>query len=282
MSSSEPASVPNVRATDDRDSTLRAVIWDVDGTIAETERDGHRVAFNRAFAEFGLPWSWNVQTYGRLLCVAGGRERLLSWMDVAPGAPNGDDARERLAVDIHRSKGSHYRTLVEQGAIAARPGVVSLVDQIAASGTALALASTTGRANVEALFPRLFGAQWRDRFSVVVCAEDAPTKKPDPQVYQLALERLGLPAQNVLAIEDSPAGLHAARCAGIGCLVTRGGYFAHADFSGAVHVCSDLADAYTLPGGVQAPIDLMTLRYIHHAGHSLLVDEDGPLCQADC
>jgi len=256
---------------------LRAVIWDVDGTIAETERDGHRVAFNGAFIELGLPWLWDVQTYGRLLCVAGGRERLLSWMDVAPAAPVGDAARQRLAGDIHRCKARHYRELVEYGAIAARPGVVSLIDQIAASGTALAVASTTGRANAEALFPRLFGTHWQDRFSVVVCAEDAPKKKPDPQVYQLALERLCLPAQDVLAIEDSPAGLHAARNAGIGCLITRGSYFAHADFSGAVHVCSDLAQAYTLPGGVQAPIDLMMLRYIHSTGQNLLVDEDGPL-----
>lgn len=256
---------------------LRAVIWDVDGTIAETERDGHRVAFNRAFAELDLPWSWDIQTYGRLLCVAGGRERLLAWMDVAPAAPTGEAARLRLAKDLHLRKARHYRSLVEQGAIAARPGVLSLVDQIAASGTALAVASTTGRANVEALFPRLFGAHWGNRFSVVVCAEDAPAKKPDPQVYQLALERLRLPAQDVLAIEDSPAGLHAARHAGIGCLITRGSYFAHADFSGAVHVCADLAQAYTLPGGVQVPIDLMMLRYIHCTGQNLLVDEDGPL-----
>ena len=194
-------------------------------------------------------------------------------MDVAPAAPVGDAARQRLAVDIHQCKARHYRELVEQGAISARPGVVLLIDQIAASGTALAVASTTGRANVEALF----GMHWQDRFSVVVCAEDAPKKKPDPQVYQLALERLCLPAQDVLAIEDSPAGLHAARNAGIGCLITRGSYFAHADFSGAVHVCSDLAQAYTLPGGVQAPIDLMMLRYIHSTGKNLLVDEDGPL-----
>lgn len=255
---------------------LRAVIWDVDGTIAETERDGHRVAFNRAFIELGLPWTWDVQTYGRLLGVAGGRERLLSWMEVAPAAPPGLAARERLAEDLHLRKGRHYRSLVEQGAIEARPGVVALVEQIAASGTALAVASTTGRGNVNALFPRLFGAHWRDRFTVVVCAEDAPNKKPDPQAYQQALERLNVAAEDALAIEDSPAGLHAARAAGVGCLITRGSYFEHANFAGAVHVCADLDEPYAA-GGVQAPLDLPMLQHIHCAGKNLLVDEDGPL-----
>lgn len=256
---------------------LRAVIWDVDGTVAETERDGHRVAFNRAFVELGLPWEWDVQTYGRLLCVAGGRERLLSWMNVAPAAPTSESARERLSEDLHLRKARHYRSLVEQGAIAARPGVVALVDQIAASGTALAVASTTGRGNVDALFPRLFGARWRERFTVVVCAEDAPNKKPDPQAYRLVLERLGLDAQEALAVEDSPAGLNAARAAGLGCLITRGSYFQHANFSGAVHVCADLDEPYTLPGGARAPLDLLMLRHLHATGKNLLVDEDGPL-----
>jgi len=256
---------------------LRAVIWDVDGTIAETERDGHRVAFNRAFVELGLPWTWDVQTYGRLLAVAGGRERLLAWMDVAPAAPTCDAARKSLAEDLHLRKGNHYRSLVEQGGIAARPGVVSLIDQIAASGTALAVASTTGRGNVDALFPRLFGSHWRERFTVVVCAEDAPNKKPDPQAYKLALDRLGVPAENALAIEDSPAGLRAALAAGIACLITRGSYFEHANFSGAAHVCADLNEPYTLPGGAQAPMDLLMFRHIHSNGQRLLADEDGPL-----
>lgn len=256
---------------------LSAVIWDVDGTVAETERDGHRVAFNRAFIELGLPWAWDVQTYGRLLCVAGGRERLLSWMDVAQAAPKGEAARLRLAEDLHLRKARHYRTLVEQGAIEARPGVVSLVEQIAASGTALAVASTTGRGNVDALFPLLFGKHWRDLFTVVVCAEDAPNKKPDPQVYELALERLGIAADDALAIEDSSAGLLAARAAGLSCLITRGSYFEHANFSGAVHVCADFDEPYTLPGGTRAPIDLLMLRHIHSTGQYLLVDEDGPL-----
>lgn len=255
---------------------LRAVIWDVDGTIAETERDGHRVAFNRAFAELDLPWHWDVPTYGRLLRVTGGRERLLAWMDTAPSAPPHGMARERLATTVHQHKARHYHELAGQGVIAARPGVIRLIDELAQAGIGLAVATTTGRGNVDALFPHLLGAQWRDRFSAVVCAEDAARKKPDPQVYQVALARLNLGDDEALAIEDSPAGLHAALAAGVRCLVTRGSYFADDDFSGAAHVCADLDHAFDGSEGGFARMDLPALRRIHAAGGVHRDDESDP------
>ena len=257
---------------------LRSVIWDVDGTIAETERDGHRVAFNRAFAESGLAWDWDVSTYGYLLRVPGGRERLLAWMESRPEAPGTEAGRLQLASELHQRKGHHYRALVEQGGITARPGVQRLVRECVEAGVSLAVATTTGRGNVEALFPQLFGAHWRELFPVRVCAEDAPSKKPHPQVYQLALDRLGVAAADAIAIEDSPAGLGASRAAGVGCVVTRGAYFEDADFRGAVHVCSDLDQVVAAPGGTGAPIDLPALRRLHAAGRWMVLDEDGPRC----
>ncbi|TAL84557.1 MAG: HAD family hydrolase [Rhodanobacter sp.] len=219
---------------------LKALIWDVDGTLAETERDGHRLAFNQAFAECGLPWHWGVAEYGGLLRVAGGFERLLAYMDERTDLAAGSDARRRLAGEIHRSKNRHYANLVAQGALVARPGVMRLLGECREQGIAQAVATTTSRSNVEALFPHLFGASWQSLFAAVVCAEDAPRKKPDPQVYRLALERLGCTPATVIAIEDSPAGLAAARAAGVACLVTPSSYFAAANFSAAVGVCRDL------------------------------------------
>lgn len=227
---------------------LRALVWDVDGTIAETERDGHRVAFNQAFEQLGLPWRWDVSHYGRLLQVTGGRERLLADMADRADAPVGD-ARERLARELHGIKNAVYADLVAQRGIAPRPGVMRLVDECRTAGVALAVATTTSRSNVRALFARLWGAGWEQVFTTVVCAEDAPAKKPDPQAYRLALQRLGLGANEAFALEDSPNGLQAARAAGLRCGVTRSVYFAGADFPGAAWVRDDLEcpEPMTLP-----------------------------------
>ncbi|MCW8808419.1 MAG: HAD-IA family hydrolase [Rhodanobacter sp.] len=242
---------------------LEALIWDVDGTLAETERDGHRVAFNRAFVECGLPWHWGVPEYGRLLRVAGGFERLLAYMDERQDAPPDPVVRERLARSIHACKNHHFALLVEQGGLGPRPGVRRLIEQCLGQGIVLAVATTTSRGNVEALFPHLFGAQWRDLFRAVVCAEDAPRKKPDPLVYNLVLERLGRTCAEVLAMEDSPAGLAAARAAGVACLITRSRYFAAADFAGAAWVCSDLDAPVSVSGLTSARVDVAALRAIH-------------------
>ena len=219
---------------------LRALLWDVDGTVAETERDGHRIAFNQAFEELGLPWRWNVPHYGQLLRVTGGRERLLHDMATRPDAPATPAERDTLARELHRRKNAAYAALVAQGGITPRPGVCRLVDECRASGVALAVVTTTSRSNVDALFASIWGAGWPQVFPTVVCAEDAPVKKPDPQAYLLALQRLRLGARHCLALEDSPAGLQAARAAGIACGITRSVYFDGARFEGAVWVRDDL------------------------------------------
>jgi len=242
---------------------LEALIWDVDGTLAETERDGHRVAFNRAFAECGLPWHWEVPEYGRLLRVAGGFERLLAYIGERQDAPPEPVARARLARSIHVRKNRHYAMLVEGGGIEPRPGVRRLIGQCLSQGIALAVATTTSRGNVEALFPRLFGARWRELFRAVVCAEDAPRKKPDPLVYNLALERLGCAPGDALAVEDSPAGLAAAQAAGVACLITRSSYFATADFIGAAWVCGNLDAPVELSGMRGEHMNVPALRAIH-------------------
>jgi HAD superfamily hydrolase (TIGR01509 family) len=231
---------------------LRALIWDVDGTVAETERDGHLVAFNRAFESLALPWRWDDALYGRLLKVAGGRERLLYDMAGRNEAPAALAAREALASELHRRKNVHYANIVAQGGIAARPGVTRLMNECSQAGVLMAVATTTSRSNVVSLFASLFGADWQQRFAGVVCAEDAPVKKPDPQAYLLALQKLGVAAGEAFALEDSPNGLAAALAAGIACGVTRSVYFADADFGGAAWVRADLE--------APAPITLLQLR----------------------
>jgi HAD superfamily hydrolase (TIGR01509 family) len=222
---------------------LRALIWDIDGTVAETEALGHRVAFNRAFAEAGLPWFWDEVDYGRLLQVNGGRDRLLAFMQELGDAAPTLQERQALVHRLHTRKNAIYAELVAQGCIAARPGVLRLMDECRHCGVALAIATTTGRANVEALLGHLLGSAWRSGFAAVVCAEDAPRKKPDAQAYTLALQRLGVAPAEAFAIEDSPAGLQAALAAGLRCGVTPSFYFAAARFDGATWVRADLDTA---------------------------------------
>jgi HAD superfamily hydrolase (TIGR01509 family) len=223
---------------------LRALIWDVDGTVAETERDGHRLAFNQAFRAHGLPWNWGVSDYGPLLAVTGGRERLLHHMALqgpaCPGVPADASECEALARRLHATKNDLYAAQIARGGMPARPGVRRLMDEARTAGVALAVATTTSRSNVDALFASLFGAAWERSFAAVVCAEDAPQKKPHPQAYQLALQRMGVGPDEAFAIEDSPNGLQAARAAGIACGVTRSAYFRDASFEGAAWVCEDL------------------------------------------
>lgn len=209
---------------------IRALLWDVDGTLAETERDGHRVAFDRAFEEAGLPWRWDEARYGELLRVTGGRERLLAFMATRTDAPVGAAARQALAQALHARKNEHYQALVEAGALALRPGVGEFIDAARARGLRQGIVTTTGRANVDALMRAARGPRWHEPFELQVCGEDVRAKKPDPEAYEQALARLGLPPTEVVALEDSPGGAAAARAAGISVVVVRSHYFAHAAF----------------------------------------------------
>lgn len=219
---------------------LRALLWDVDGTLAETERDGHRVAFNAAFESQGLPWRWGVARYGELLAVTGGFERLLRDMESQPDAPPPGAEREALARQLHRVKNAHYADIVAEGGIALRDGVRELMNDCAEAGVAMAITTTTSRSNVDALLGAHFGAQWPQRFAAVLCAEDAPRKKPDPQVYTMARQALGLAPGEALAIEDSPAGVQACVAAGVLVVVTRSVYFANAPVPNALAVGESL------------------------------------------
>jgi HAD superfamily hydrolase (TIGR01509 family) len=249
---------------------LLALLWDVDGTLAETERDGHRPAFNEAFEDFNLPWHWDVEHYGRLLRITGGFERLLHDMDARPDAPALPDARAGLARALHQSKNAHYAALVARGAIGLRPGVAALLDQCRKEGLRMGIVTTTSRTNVEALLAHALGADWALRFDCVVCGEDVSRKKPDPQAYCLALETLGLRAHQALALEDSPAGVAAAQAAGVPVAVTRSHYFRNASFDCASAVIAvggdlDAADGWVSRSADAAsgPVNLPHLRSWH-------------------
>lgn len=222
---------------------LEAILWDVDGTLAETERDGHLVAFNRAFEALELPWRWSEARYGELLAVAGGRERLLHDMHTQVLAPPDAGQRAGLVERIHLLKNQIYAQIVAAGALPLRAGVAELIEDCARTRMRMAIVTTTSAANVAALLGARLGSDWQSRFAAVLCAEQAPIKKPDPQVYLRALQALRLPAMQALAIEDSPAGVAAALAAGVAVVAVRSFYFAGGETAGALAAGPSLGSA---------------------------------------
>lgn len=194
---------------------LKGLLWDVDGTLAETERLGHRLAFNAAFRELGLPWEWDWITYRQLLSISGGRERIAAYAQIS-GAPTPPaDLVEALA----QTKARHYSRLVREGQLPLRPGVGRLIDEAAAAGLVQAIVTTSGRSAVEALAQGALGER-RSAFVLWICGEDVERKKPHPEAYHKAIAALGQPPEGLLAIEDSTNGLAASRAARVDCLVT--------------------------------------------------------------
>ncbi len=219
---------------------LRALLWDVDGTLAETEDDGHRVAFNRAFAEAGLPWHWDSTLYGELLAVAGGKERLRAWWQrIDPAAAAAPEA-EALVRRLHARKTAWYVDLLARGAVGLRPGVAALLDAARAAGLQQAIATTTTPDNVTQLLDVTLGARGHRLFSVVGAGDVVPHKKPAPDIYRWVLQHLGLRAADCLAIEDSAVGVAAARAAGVPVLLVRSRFTGTAATAAIPGVVADL------------------------------------------
>lgn len=222
-----------------KETGLRALIFDVDGTLAETE-EAHRDAFNRSFAAFGLPWVWDRALYRVLLRVAGGKERIRAFVGGHDPERAAIGNLDGLIAELHRHKTGLYTRAVAGGSVPYRPGIVALIREARAAGLPLAIATTTSRANVDALLAGAPGGLDPGWFAAIKCAEDAPRKKPDPQVYRAALAELGVPGSQALAVEDSRNGVLAARASGLPVLVTESVYTAGDGFPEAVAVLPDL------------------------------------------
>jgi HAD superfamily hydrolase (TIGR01509 family) len=221
---------------------LQALIFDVDGTLADTERH-HLQAFNQAFAEEGLDWVWDTATYKQLLEVSGGKERILYYWNLVRGhVVDIDGAGVRDTIErIHRAKTAVYEAIVNAGRIELRPGVLALMEEAARAGLRLAIATTTSPANIAALLRRAIGPHWRLDFAAVCDASTAPRKKPHPQVYRQALADLRLPAAACIAFEDSSNGLRSAAAAAVQTIVTPTAFTSDHDFSGALRVLANLS-----------------------------------------
>jgi HAD superfamily hydrolase (TIGR01509 family) len=220
-----------------------ALIFDVDGTLADTERNGHRVAFNRAFADAGLDWNWDEEFYGELLSVPGGKERIGYFITVhAPRLPALAEDLKGWVARLHEAKGRHYRRLLASGKVRPRIGIKRLIMEASQAGIRLAIATTSQPDSVRALLAGAFAPIGEDWFEVIAAGDRVPRKKPAPDVYRFILDRMNLPPSECLAIEDSRQGLEAALAAAIPTVVTVNPYTAAQDFTGAVAVLDHLGD----------------------------------------
>lgn len=209
---------------------LGTVIFDVDGTLVDSERDGHRIAFNQAFAEFGLPDRWDEGTYGRLLAITGGQRRLHAYLsERGVGTAERDDLVPRL----HARKTELFMAMAEAGEVPARPGTRRLLDELAAAGVTVAVATTGSRAWVAPLLDGLFDLS---RFTAVVTGDDCPRRKPEPDAYLAALRAVGAGPGTTVAVEDSDNGVRAARAAGLAVAAVTNDYTAPQELAGAAVV----------------------------------------------
>lgn len=233
---------------------MKALIFDCDGVLVDTERDGHRVAFNRAFARIGYGIEWDVDLYGELLKVSGGKERMKHYFNQV-GWPQGVSDKDSLIADLHKTKTDIFMQIIESGELALRPGVARLVDEAIADGSVvLAICSTSNERSVNLIAEKLLGPERKAKFSAILAGDVVSNKKPDPEIYNLASERLAIEPDGCVVIEDSRNGLLSAKSAGMHCVITTNGYTEKEDFSEADLVVSELGD----PPSVQ--VDLETLK----------------------
>jgi HAD superfamily hydrolase (TIGR01509 family) len=225
---------------------VNTLIFDCDGVLADTERYGHLTAFNQTFSEFGLPVQWSVEEYGRRLKIGGGKERMASLLTPefvkAAGLPPDPEAQAAEVAKWHKRKTALYTETVAAGKLPPRPGIRRIITAAQDAGWKLGVASTSAEASVHAILDYAVGAERASRFDVFLAGDCVPRKKPAPDIYLLAVEKLGVAPAEVLVVEDSGNGLEAAHAAGLRCLVTVNGYTENEDFGKAILVVSSLGD----------------------------------------
>ena len=221
---------------------ISALIFDVDGTLADTERDGHRVAFNRAFEQAGLDWQWDVELYGKLLAVTGGKERIQFYLDSFRRDFTRPQDMTGFLKTLHQSKTRYYLEMLEAGEIPMRPGVARLLRDAQAQGIRLAIATTTTPENVTTLLQHALDKDAVSWFEVIGAGDIVPAKKPAPDIYHWVLREMGLSPAQALAVEDSENGWLSARQAGLQALITLNHYTQDQRFEGALAVVDHLGE----------------------------------------
>jgi len=228
-----------------RDDKRRALIFDCDGVLADTELHGHLVAFNEMWSKLGVPWRWSSGQYGEKLKIGGGKERIASLFDDAEfqrkvGPPEDEAERKTLIATWHKEKTAIYKEIVRSGRVSPRPGVKRLAREAISAGWRLAVASTSASDSVAAVLSCVMEELAPEFLNV--SGDAVKAKKPAPDIYKLAVNQLGVPPELCIAIEDSRNGLLAAVAANIPAIITTSEYTVNEDFVEACFVVKSLGD----------------------------------------
>ncbi|KHN05797.1 CBBY-like protein [Glycine soja] len=226
-------------------STLpSALLFDCDGVLVDTEKDGHRISFNQTFQERELGVTWDVDLYGELLKIGGGKERMTAYFNKVgwpANAPTGEQERKEFIASLHKQKTELFMALIEKKLLPLRPGVAKIIDQAFAQGVQVAVCSTSNEKAVSAIVSFLLGPERAEKIKIFA-GDVVPRKKPDPAIYLLAASTLNVEPSRCVVVEDSAIGLAAAKAAGMTCIVTKSGYTADEDFLNADAVFDCIGD----------------------------------------
>ncbi|XP_052180386.1 CBBY-like protein [Diospyros lotus] len=221
-----------------------ALLFDCDGVLVDTEKDGHRISFNDTFAERELGVTWDVDLYGELLKIGGGKERMTAYFNKTgwpEKAPTTEEERKEFIASLHKRKTELFMALIEKKLLPLRPGVAKLIDQALAKGVKVAVCSTSNEKAVSAIVSFLLGPERAEKIKIFA-GDVVPRKKPDPAIYVLASSTLSVEPSSCVVVEDSAIGLAAAKAAGMKCIITKSGYTAEEDFENADAVFDCIGD----------------------------------------
>lgn len=222
---------------------MKALIFDCDGVLADTELDGHLVAFNETFEHFGLPFRWSAEKYDELLAVGGGKERFIAFIKENPEYEEAlPEPLEDFVLKIHAEKSKRYIDRVEAGLLPGRPGIARIINEALDAGWTVAVASTSAVASVEAVLRTVIGEEARARLAGVWAGDMVPKKKPAPDIYLEAMKGIGASHDNVVVVEDSNTGAKAAAAAQVRYLVTLSTFTVNEEFPRATTVISNLGE----------------------------------------
>jgi len=219
---------------------IKAAFFDQDGVIIDTERDGHRVSFNMTFKEFGFTDEWDVDYYHELLQIAGGKERMKHhWKTKGFSRPLTEEEIDNLVKEMHKRKTAIFVDLIESGKLPLRPGIRRFMKELMEAGIQIGVCTTSNEQAAKAITEKILSDI---KFDIVLAGDVVKNKKPDPEIYNLALSRLGLQPDECFVVEDSKNGVKAAKAASMKTIVTTNGYTEKEDVEAGDVIVSSLGE----------------------------------------